>query len=344
MDLSENDDSIAGMAIDSHPPIELLAKLARIARDVGVTVKDGKNASQNYGFHSAANVMAIVREKFGECGVGFSTTLLNVSFSSGKSKSGTEYVEALVRVRCTFVDLESRQAHSVEWFGSGQDYGDKALYKATTGAIREVLKYHLFISDKGDPENDDDIERADAAPPKKAAPESRDSKKATESRDSSSSKKAGHDSGSKGPVSGQMPSGGSGAESNASIIGPLSPSAIKSYMLQIAKTENDKAGGIAPTQELTTNACDAFDVITPSAQSMQALGVSVNDCFKVIEYLFNKRSPMDFDLGQCVAFLRWTKYANNIKTGEITSSDQAKVEFLHILKEVAKNAKASKPG
>lgn len=63
-----------------------------------------------------------------------------------------------------FWDADSGECLKGTFAGSGQDRGDKALYKAITGAIKYMLTSELLIVTGDDPENDSQEE-----PPKKAS-------------------------------------------------------------------------------------------------------------------------------------------------------------------------------
>lgn len=52
------------------------------------------------------------------------------------------------------IDNETGYSISVKWYGQGMDYGDKAIYKSYTGALKYFLLDTFMISTGDDPEND----------------------------------------------------------------------------------------------------------------------------------------------------------------------------------------------
>lgn len=65
----------------------------------------------------------------------------------------------LIKVKYYFTDLESGEELTGEFMGSGEDKGDKALYKAITGAIKYILTSSFLIPTGDDPEKDEQVEK-----------------------------------------------------------------------------------------------------------------------------------------------------------------------------------------
>lgn len=116
--------------------------------------KNGVNQFHRYKYASDADILWTLKPLLAEHGLAFILVGYTVeSVSEVKTKNGGS--ERLVDLRVTY-----RLAHkSGEWMdvvapGSGQDPGDKAHYKAMTGALKYALRQSFAIPTGDDPEAD----------------------------------------------------------------------------------------------------------------------------------------------------------------------------------------------
>jgi hypothetical protein len=72
------------------------------------------------------------------------------------------------------IDPDSGEARAYTFFGSGQDNGDKGLYKAITGALKYFLASTFLVAEYNDPERDDAPSQQTTRP---ATPEQREAAK-----------------------------------------------------------------------------------------------------------------------------------------------------------------------
>src|SRR5690348_12060796 len=117
---------------------------------IGAVGKHGENTQQGYRYQRAADVAAAVNKATTEHGLTIVPTLLPeslVTVQSGTTRNGapTFRTEALLRVRVT-------HAASGEYLelivpGSGQDTGEKGVYKAMTGAMKYAQRLLFNIPD-----------------------------------------------------------------------------------------------------------------------------------------------------------------------------------------------------
>src|SRR5699024_1473369 len=68
-------------------------------------------------------------------------------------RGNKEYI-ATVKMKFTFIDGETGEEISIHSIGEGQDAGDKAVYKAITGATKYALMKVFMIPTGDDPEQD----------------------------------------------------------------------------------------------------------------------------------------------------------------------------------------------
>ncbi len=133
----------------------LFKKLAEVMGEVGYVEKRGWNDFQKYKYVTEADLIEAVRGKLTERGV----LLLP------KASSITENGQLVhVHMQFLFVDSETGERFETAWIGSGSDKGDKALYKAYTGAVKYFLMKTFLIPTGDDPEADTETDRAASGP------------------------------------------------------------------------------------------------------------------------------------------------------------------------------------
>jgi hypothetical protein len=128
----------------------LHAKLAEVMKEVGYIPKNGWNANQSYKFAAATDVADKVRDAFSARGITCVPSSMEVT-DSRRSVSDKQDV-VTIRVTWLITDSESGYATSIQSFGSGADTGDKAVYKAMTGALKYALLMAFQIPTGDDPE------------------------------------------------------------------------------------------------------------------------------------------------------------------------------------------------
>ncbi|HEX7022618.1 MAG TPA: ERF family protein [Trueperaceae bacterium] len=140
----------------------LAAKLAKVMEQVKYIQKRGKNAHFGYTYATEADVADKVREVLAQQGVAVLPNVLPETIQIRETQTArgrTEYILTAV-YEVTFVDGETGEKLTVRTIGQGQDAGDKAGYKATTGAMKYALMKAFLIPTGDDPEDDS----GDAAP------------------------------------------------------------------------------------------------------------------------------------------------------------------------------------
>jgi hypothetical protein len=144
--------------------MKLAEKLAQVMAEVGYVQKDATNTGQGYRYASAAAVLGKVNEALSSRGVAVETHAELAHLSQAPGAKGGTNTTAVVKLCLDFTDGEER-IH-VEGLGSGMDYGDKAVMKANTAALKYAVANAFLISWGDDPEADatTDKEAARALP------------------------------------------------------------------------------------------------------------------------------------------------------------------------------------
>ena len=131
----------------------LFAKLASILGTIKNVPKTGWNDFHKYNYIREEDLVDAIRPLLAAQGVSIlfeCEEILHVEpvqTSRGKT-------ERIVAVRCaiTIGDKDGNE-HKVSMIGEGQDSGDKAVYKAMTGAFKYWLYKTFMVSTGDDPEN-----------------------------------------------------------------------------------------------------------------------------------------------------------------------------------------------
>ena len=135
--------------------LNLREKFAEVRRRLGYVQKRGHNERHNYSYVTAADLAGSVGDILAELGVVVIPQLQSISTEPPRSSS--ERIARIV-MNYRFVDAKSGEELTVRVAGEGADAGDKAPYKAMTGALKYALLQSFLLATGDDPED----ERADS--------------------------------------------------------------------------------------------------------------------------------------------------------------------------------------
>ncbi|WP_373894422.1 ERF family protein [Virgibacillus sp. CBA3643] len=133
---------------------KLVKKLANVMKEVKYIEKKGFNNFNKYKYATESDVAERVREVLAEQNVMMLPDVVeHTTREHVNRKQNIEYI-ATVKVKFTFIDGETGEEISIHSAGEGQDAGDKAVYKAITGAQKYALMKAFMIPTGDDPESD----------------------------------------------------------------------------------------------------------------------------------------------------------------------------------------------
>jgi hypothetical protein len=133
----------------------LTKKLVAAMKAIDAVGKQGKNERQDYKYVKAADVAREVRPVLIENGIGFSYSVISTErWERTNPTTGGILYFVEINVLLTFTDEQTGESLTVQGLGWGMDPGDKAPYKAMTGALKYGLRMNFIIPDELDPEND----------------------------------------------------------------------------------------------------------------------------------------------------------------------------------------------
>jgi hypothetical protein len=130
----------------------LTSKLAKIMGEVGYVQKDARNDHQGYKYASAEAVLRKVNAACSREGVCIQSSTELLKYDTRVKVNGKSENYALVRLTLHF--RYGGEDCSAQGLGEGADAGDKAIYKANTGAMKYALSSAFCISWGDDPEAD----------------------------------------------------------------------------------------------------------------------------------------------------------------------------------------------
>jgi hypothetical protein len=146
-------------------PQTLVEKLAAVMAAVERVPKNGENKFHGYKYATEADLSDAVRANLARYGVMLIPSVEKVEWSKVPTKSGEERLATLT-VRFTATDGKDKIEFTV--LGEGQDRGDKATYKAMTGATKYALLKLFLIPTGDDPEHDGETDEKPAQRPNPA--------------------------------------------------------------------------------------------------------------------------------------------------------------------------------
>lgn len=141
----------------------LVDAIAEAMSEAAQVSKSSTNTEQKYKFASAEAILAAVRMPLLTRGVILTAEIVDSIAEEITARSGTKGSLITITVDFTF------RGHGDEltirgWRGQGQDYGDKALGKAYTNAVKTFIRTQwLLPTEHDDPESSDPGERVGPA-------------------------------------------------------------------------------------------------------------------------------------------------------------------------------------
>ena len=165
------------MNLDSLEPktwLELNAKLQAkknaLRKDLkgkGILKKGGQNDFDHYSYFSEAQYKELFTELFSKNNLELKFSELDYGTFEG---TGKQCNGRLTKLEFTLYDVETGFFETTVITGEGMDKGDKAGYKAHTGAVKYYLADTFLVATGDDPEKDSPQETMNTKTERKASP------------------------------------------------------------------------------------------------------------------------------------------------------------------------------
>ena len=149
---------------------KLQAKKNALRKDLkskGILKKGGQNDYDHYSYFSEAQYKELFTELFSKNNLElkFSELEYNTFDGSGKNCNGR-----MTRLEFTLIDVETGFFETTVITGEGMDKGDKAGYKAYTGAVKYYLADTFLVATGDDAEKESPEENMNTKSERKASP------------------------------------------------------------------------------------------------------------------------------------------------------------------------------
>lgn len=132
----------------------LIIKLTEIMSEVERIPKNGFNTFNKYKYATESDVQDACRKEMAKRKIMMIPDVIDEKTRETKTRKGNiEFISTLT-VEYTLIDGESGETLKFKTVGEGQDSGDKASYKAFTGAHKYALMKLFMIPTGDDPEQD----------------------------------------------------------------------------------------------------------------------------------------------------------------------------------------------
>lgn len=141
------------MAEEKMAGLSLVQKIAKVQSGIGKIKKEGHNTAQNYDFVTEAQVKEIIRLPLAKLGVIFNPQFETIKEWTEPTRKGGTMHYASVLGKFELTDGITTIFGSMP--GTGMDSGDKAVFKAETGAQKNYLMQLFMISTGDDPEREE---------------------------------------------------------------------------------------------------------------------------------------------------------------------------------------------
>lgn len=159
---------------DSKQWLELNARLQqkkntlrKALKDKGVLKKGAKNTFDKYSYFSEAQYKELFTDLFSSCGLELKFNEVEYETFTGSEKQANG---RMPKLEFELFDIETGFGETTIITGEGIDKGDKAGYKAYTGALKYYLANTFMVATGDDPEQDSPAAQMNDKQERKASP------------------------------------------------------------------------------------------------------------------------------------------------------------------------------
>jgi hypothetical protein len=137
---------------------KLVRKLSEVMNEVKYIQKKGFNKFHKYSYATESDVAEKVREELAKRNVMMIPSVKEHILREHTNRSGNVEYIVTIDMEFTFFDGDTGEEITFNMSGEGQDAGDKAIYKAITGAQKYALMKVFMIPTGDDPERDESVD------------------------------------------------------------------------------------------------------------------------------------------------------------------------------------------
>lgn len=139
----------------TNPPVNLFKAMHKARAAMGIVPKGGHNKFDKYDYAKLDDYIDVIQKPCDDNALIVISTIDNIEWCDDRAtKQGGSEKVCRVHLRTEVIHVESGESTSVTVMGEGQDRGDKAAYKAYTGARKYALANLFNLATGDDPETD----------------------------------------------------------------------------------------------------------------------------------------------------------------------------------------------
>lgn len=120
----------------------------------GPLKRGGYNMGQKFSYFTEAQYKVLFNQLFSKYGLEFSASVSNIEFLDHASAFGKSQNGYVATLKVCLYDISTGYHEESFWSGVGFDIGDKAIYKAYTGAIKAYYNNTFLVASGDDPDRD----------------------------------------------------------------------------------------------------------------------------------------------------------------------------------------------
>ena len=138
--------------------LSLVSKLANVMKEVKYIQKRGYNKFHKYNYATEADVNEKVGEELSKANIIMIPNMVSHDTREHTNRNGNVEYIVTVNMEFRFICGDSGQEITFNMSGSGQDAGDKGIFKAISGAQKYALMKVFMIATGDDPEGDSGVD------------------------------------------------------------------------------------------------------------------------------------------------------------------------------------------
>jgi hypothetical protein len=144
----------------------IVEKIISVIKTMGAVPKTGRNDFQKYNYRKHEDIVNALHSSLVENGIIIVPKEKKIhlqTFTTEKDGKQSNYVI----LDCVYSVTDGMHSIDFVGIGEGKDYGDKAFYKAQTGAFKYALNDMLALASETDPEKEDEPRKEESVIDKK---------------------------------------------------------------------------------------------------------------------------------------------------------------------------------
>lgn len=145
----------------------IMQKMVEIVGKIGPQEQLGWNDFHKYHYYTEGQLMDALRGHLCDFGLLLLTSIAGIERGVFRNAKDKEERIITVYIDFTIYDTDSNEKITLKGVGEGADVGDKALYKAETGALKYLLQKNFMVASPQnlDPESDEEHDKRNAQQP-----------------------------------------------------------------------------------------------------------------------------------------------------------------------------------